>query len=117
MTLPPNSKRAARENLARKSTKDDGRTWHRIRVRGGKGGASARLDRGHGGMRVRFAHIAAVGFLSALSLAFAASILYGEGTDQWYLGGAAVGALLLAYSFIVLVLRKMGLVGPRKAER
>jgi hypothetical protein len=69
-------------------------------------------------MRVRFGYIAAVVFLSALSLAFAAGILYGEGTDQWYLGGGTmVGALLLAYSFIVLVLRKMGLVGPRKAER
>ena len=66
---------------------------------------------------MRFAYIAAIGFLSALSLVFAAAIFYGEGTDQWYLGGAAVGALLLAYSLIVLVLRKMGLVGPRKAER
>ena len=67
---------------------------------------------------MRFAYVAAVGFLSALSLVFAAGILYGEATDHWYLGGgAAVGALLLAYSFIVLVLRKMGLVGPRKAEK
>ena len=67
---------------------------------------------------MRFAYIAAVGFLSALAVVFAAGILYGEATDQWYLGGGTmVGALLLAYSFIVLVLRKMGLVGPRKAER
>ena len=28
-----------------------------------------------------------------------------------------VGALLIAYSFIVLLLRKMGLIGPRRAER
>jgi hypothetical protein len=68
-------------------------------------------------MRVRFVYTAAILVLSALSLAFAAGILYGEATDQWYLGGAMVGALLLAYSLIVLVLRKMGLVGPRKAER
>ncbi|HEX9532857.1 MAG TPA: hypothetical protein VGA58_08805 [bacterium] len=66
---------------------------------------------------MRFAYIAAVGFLSALSLAFAVGILYGEGTDHWYLVGTMVGALLLAYSVIVLLLRKMGLVGPRKAER
>lgn len=66
---------------------------------------------------MKFAYIAAVAFLSALSVAFAAGIFYGEATDRWYLGGALVGALLLAYSFIVLVLRKMGLVGPRKAER
>ena len=64
-----------------------------------------------------FAYIAAIVFLSALSAVFAAGILFGEATDRWYLGGALVGALLLAYSFIVLVLRKMGLAGPRKAER
>jgi hypothetical protein len=67
---------------------------------------------------VKFVHIAAIVFLSALSVVFAAGILYGEATDQWYLGGGTlVGALLIAYSVIVLVLRKMGLVGPRKAER
>ncbi len=67
---------------------------------------------------MRFGYIAAVVFLSAISVVFAAGILYGEATDQWYLGGGTmVGALLLAYSVIVLVLRKMGLVGPRKAER
>jgi hypothetical protein len=67
---------------------------------------------------VRIAYIAGIGVLSALALVFAAGILYGEATDQWYLGGGtSVGALLLAYSFIVLLLRKMGLAGPRKAER
>lgn len=55
--------------------------------------------------------------LSALSLLFAVGIVYGEATDRWYLGGGLVGALLIAYSFIVLLLRKMGLIGPRKAER
>ncbi len=52
-----------------------------------------------------------------MRVAFAVGILYGEGTDHWYLVGTMVGALLLAYSVIVLLLRKMGLVGPRKAER
>lgn len=55
--------------------------------------------------------------LSGLSLLFALGILYGEATDKWFLGGAMVGALLLAYSLIMLALRKMGIIGPRKAER
>jgi hypothetical protein len=52
-----------------------------------------------------------------LSLLFAGGIVAGEATDRWFFGGALVGALLIAYSIIVLLLRKMGLVGPRKAER
>lgn len=55
--------------------------------------------------------------LSGLALVFAAGIIIGEATDQWYFGGALVGALLLAYSFIMLLMRKMGITGPRKAER
>jgi hypothetical protein len=55
--------------------------------------------------------------LIGLSLLFAAGIVAGEATDRWFFGGALVGALLITYSVIVLVLRKMGLVGPRKAER
>lgn len=55
--------------------------------------------------------------LSGLALVFAAGIIIGEATDQWYFGGALVGALLLAYSFIILLMRKMGIIGPRKAER
>lgn len=55
--------------------------------------------------------------LSGLALVFAAGIIIGEATDRWFFGGALVGALLVAYSFIVLLLRKMGVTGPRKAER
>lgn len=66
---------------------------------------------------MKFAYVASIGMLSAIAILSAAGILYGEATDQWYLGGASVGVLLLAYSFVVLVLRKMGLIGPRKAER
>ena len=55
--------------------------------------------------------------LSGLSLLFAVGIIYGEATDQWFLGGGFVGALLIAYSFIVLLLRQVGLIGPRKTER
>jgi len=55
--------------------------------------------------------------LSGLSLLFAFGILYGEYTDRWFLGGASAGALLLAYAAIVLLLRRSGVIGPRKAER
>lgn len=55
--------------------------------------------------------------LAGLALLFALGIIYGEATDRWDFGGALIGALLLAYSFIVLLLRKMGIIGPRKAER
>ena len=55
--------------------------------------------------------------MSALSILFAIGIVAGEATDRWFFGGALVGALLIAYSIIVLLLRKMGMVGPRKAER
>lgn len=66
---------------------------------------------------MRSLYAAGIVLLSGLSLVFAAGILYGEASDRWFLGGALVGALLIAYSFIVLLLRKMGIVGPRKAER
>ncbi len=55
--------------------------------------------------------------LSALALAFAAGIIVSEATNRWLFGGAFVGGLLLAYSFVVLLLRKMGMIGPRKTER
>lgn len=55
--------------------------------------------------------------LCAIALVFALGIIIGEATDRWLLGGALVGGLLIAYSFILLLLRKMGLIGPRKAER
>jgi len=66
---------------------------------------------------VRTLYATAIFFLSGLSLLFAAGILYGEATDQWFVGGGMLGALLIAYSFIVLLLRKMGFIGPRRAER
>jgi hypothetical protein len=66
---------------------------------------------------VRSLYYAGIGLLSALSAVFAVGILYGEATDHWDLGGALVGALLLAYSLIMLLLRKIGIIGPKKAER
>ncbi|HLE77465.1 MAG TPA: hypothetical protein VJA65_03525 [bacterium] len=56
-------------------------------------------------------------FLCAVALVFALGIVVGEATDRWLFGGAMIGGLLIAYSFVLLLLRKMGLVGPRKAER
>ena len=66
---------------------------------------------------MRTVYTIGVALLSALALLFAVGIIYGEATDRWFLGGGSVGALLIAYSFIVLLLRKMGMIGPRKAER
>ncbi|HEY6102768.1 MAG TPA: hypothetical protein VI007_06025 [bacterium] len=55
--------------------------------------------------------------MAAVSVGCAIGIIVGEATDRWFLGGAMAGALLIAYSLIVLFLRKMGMTGPRKAER
>ena len=55
--------------------------------------------------------------MAAISVGCAIGIVAGEATDRWFFGGAMAGALLIAYSLIVLFLRKMGMVGPRKAER
>ncbi|MDQ7843319.1 MAG: hypothetical protein QN141_06490 [Armatimonadota bacterium] len=54
---------------------------------------------------------------SLVALLAAAGIVYGEATDRWFFGGAMIGVLLLAYSVLLLLLRKMGILGPRKAER
>jgi hypothetical protein len=55
--------------------------------------------------------------MAAVAVVCAVGIIAGEATDRWFFGGAMVGALLIAYSMIVLLLRKMGMAGPRKAER
>jgi hypothetical protein len=60
--------------------------------------------------------------LSAIGLTCAALIVIGElmGSPErrvlWSLGGAALGAILIVYGLILLLLRKMGLIGPRRAE-
>lgn len=66
---------------------------------------------------VRSAYRWGILFLCAVALVFALGIVVGEATDRWLFGGAMIGGLLIAYSFVLLLLRKMGLVGPRKAER
>ncbi len=66
---------------------------------------------------MRHLYLTGIVLLSALAALAALGIVYGEAQDRWFFGGALVGVLLLAYSLIVLLLRKMGLIGPRRAER
>jgi hypothetical protein len=61
--------------------------------------------------------------LSVLGMGCAVLIVVGEvfgGPDRrlfWNLGGAALGGIFVIYGLILLLLRKLGLVGPRRAER
>jgi hypothetical protein len=67
-------------------------------------------------------YTAGVYILSATGLACAALIVAGEllgSPDRrilWNIGGAALGTILVVYGLILLLLRKLGLVGPRRAE-
>lgn len=64
-----------------------------------------------------------VWILSILGLGCAVLIVMGEafgGPDRrayWSLGGAALGAIFVIYGLILLLLRKLGTIGPRRAER
>jgi hypothetical protein len=64
-----------------------------------------------------------VWILSVLGLGCAVLIVLGEangGPDRrvyWQLGGAALGIIFVVYGLILLLLRKMGMIGPRRAER
>lgn len=65
----------------------------------------------------------AVYALSVAGVACAVVIVIGEALGSperrwlWSLGGAALGAIFVAYGLILLLLRKMGVLGPRRAER
>jgi hypothetical protein len=39
-----------------------------------------------------------------------------ERRDLWALGGAALGMIFVVYGLILLMLRKLGMIGPRRAE-
>lgn len=54
--------------------------------------------------------------LAGASLLLAAVIVLGELRDAYALGGGALGGILIAYGLIVLLLRRLGLIGPRGAE-
>ena len=49
--------------------------------------------------------------LALLSMAAVVAIAWGEVAGQRLVGGGAVGVILLAYSFILLFLRKGGFTG------
>jgi hypothetical protein len=60
--------------------------------------------------------LAAIGVLSALII-FVAEALGAPGRAiYWSLGGAALGLIFVVYGLILLLLRKMGTIGPRRAE-
>lgn len=67
-------------------------------------------------------YITALWALALLGVTCAGLILFGERfgsaehRDLWQLGGAALGAILIIYGLILLLLRKMGLIEPRRAE-
>lgn len=85
-----------------------------------------------GAERGRFAW--GVWILSVLGLGCAALIVLGEAFGGpggrvvllgmsiprswfWSMGGAALGMIFIIYGLTLLLLRKMGIVGPRRAER
>jgi hypothetical protein len=57
------------------------------------------------------AYGAAIAALSLVSLACIAGIVWGEVTSHRLVAGGLVGVVLLAYSFILLFLRKGGFTG------
>lgn len=54
--------------------------------------------------------------LAGASVGLAGLILLAEWRDVERLGIAALGLILICYGLIVLLMRKAGLIGPRKAE-
>jgi len=54
---------------------------------------------------------AGIMILALVSLAAVVAIAWGEVAGQRLVGGAAVGVILLSYSFILLFLRKGGFTG------
>ncbi|MDR7481766.1 MAG: hypothetical protein QN183_08850 [Armatimonadota bacterium] len=60
--------------------------------------------------------------LAVVGAACAALIVLGEALGSaerrvfWQLGGAALGVLFIVYGLILLLLRKLGTIGPRRAE-
>jgi len=67
-------------------------------------------------------YMIAIFALSLLGVTCAGLILFGERfgsaehRDLWQLGGAALGAILVIYGLILLFLRKLAMIEPRRAE-
>lgn len=74
-------------------------------------------------MSDRSRYLPGVILLSALGLGCALLIVIGEilGSPErrvyWQIGGAALGTIFIVYGVLLLLLRKMGMIGPRRAER
>lgn len=71
----------------------------------------------------RRAYVWGVYALGVLGVVCAAVILLaearggpGEARAFWSLGGGALGAIFVIYGAILLLLRKLGTIGPRRAE-
>jgi hypothetical protein len=71
----------------------------------------------------RRAYASGIVLLSIVGVGCALVIVIGEilGSPErrvfWQLGGAALGGILIVYGLILVLLRKIGMVGPRRAER
>lgn len=71
----------------------------------------------------RSRYVPGVVLLSAVGLGCALLIVIGEilGSPErrvyWQMGGAALGTIFIVYGLLLLLLRKMGMIGPRRAER
>ena len=67
-------------------------------------------------------YTASIYALAFVGLVCAALIIVGEAfggpqrRELWALGGAALGMIFVVYGFILLLLRKAGLIEPRRAE-
>ena len=64
----------------------------------------------------RSVYLLAIVALAGGSLLLSALIILGELRDDYALGGGALGLVLVAYGLIGLLLRKLGYIGPRRAE-
>jgi len=60
--------------------------------------------------------LSAVGVVCAFGIFIAEAVGSPERLVYWSLGGAALGAIFVVYAVILLLLRKMGTIGPRRAE-
>lgn len=60
--------------------------------------------------------LSAVGVFCALGIFIAEGLGAPGRVVYWSLGGAALGVIFVVYAVILLLLRKMGTIGPRRAE-
>ncbi|MDQ7858413.1 MAG: hypothetical protein QN174_09715 [Armatimonadota bacterium] len=61
--------------------------------------------------------LSAVGLACALVIVISEILGSPERRVYWQIGGAALGTIFIVYGLLLLLLRKMGMIGPRRAER